>query len=243
MAEFLAGKHDSALRIRFWLSYVDGSEAAVGRSADGSGGGGGGGGGNMLPDAVYAIVMSFDKNPRLQDVEPVGLPMLRRGEKKMVEVTIRPMDPMATTIGATVEFNVSGGVGVQAPMAALELRWRDMLVPAAPQYRHQLQLLFPLLWNHIMSTQGSRLSECMHTVIRVPARTSVDSARVRQALAPFLVADVANDTFQAVMVLLPNNHVLLDGLICDGDCKMHVVTDNLKCLPFLERMLKAILQG
>ena len=36
------------------------------------------------------------------------------------------------------------------------------------------------------------------------------------------------------MVLLPSYHVLLSGTLYENSCHIHVATDNLKCLPFVE---------
>ena len=45
--------------------------------------------------------------------------------------------------------------------------------------------------------------------------------------------------FRAAIVLLPSNHVLLDGAWQDGKCAIRVVTDNFKCLPFVQEFLRS----
>ena len=51
---------------------------------------------------------------------------------------------------------------------------------------------------------------------------------------PAKVDSVSPASFTAAMVLLPSYHVLLSGTVYESSCHIHIATDNLKCLPFVE---------
>ena len=118
--------------------------------------------------------------------------------------------------------------------------------------------VFTVLWAALKSKEGDLQSECMQTVIRI--RTAVTMDKVRTVLGRFLLdvdasagvdADsgaarveggdgVEGQRFVAAAVLLPGVQLLMDGSVGKGkdECSIHLITDNFKCLPFVEQHLQ-----
>eukprot|EP00039_Didymoeca_costata_P030288 m.28803 g.28803 ORF g.28803 m.28803 type:complete len:944 (+) comp8035_c0_seq3:264-3095(+) len=211
------------------------------------------------PSMLYAITISVKKNPKLK-IKDAFIPVLTPEEPCVFTLEVEPLDPVPTQVCLSVEYTCPDGRGESMQLPSMPITFESFWVPAvAPNTDSDVPFpssLFGPLWSSILdetevpSRENSGLlapSNKLETILHVPYSPLGNLSCFEfccQALKQYCVdIDSEQSRCRAVIVLAPRTHILLDCLCFTSDTRVHIATDNFKCLPFFDSTLQTLLGG
>jgi len=153
------------------------------------------------------------------------------------------------TVTHTYRYTLLDGDAFRGDLDAVQVLFRDMLVPLLLPEGHSAPVVFAALWGRLRAASsvtaqgggGGGLAGPIETVVVVRGVSGVD---VQRKLAGLIVRAASSSTagemrFEAGGLLLPRTHVLMKGHVSGGRCTMRLLTDSHRVIPFVEAYLAA----
>lgn len=210
-------------------------------------------------DAMFAIVITFAENNRVQPIVPVEIPILERSgpddaiDEVLFSLKLRTRDPVPMSLQASIEYSDSGGDAFTGVLPNIDLGFWDLMiqVPWSSYLTETIDIhtVFRSIWSGI--SQGSTSSDVeklesvlMLTVVNIVNSEDTLIRRLLKVLGRFAakVYRLPEDKFHVLVgaFFLPQHIILLEMEVTVKTVAVKIVTNNAKALPFVEKSLRSI---